>query len=350
MFSGFGSNMFSGEAFAPMNMKFEDYFRVYPVAMMPDLIRKDDSNYGGKIFLPQSALNRLTMLHIRYPMLFELLNENNQTKTYSGVLEFVAEEGRVYVPQWMMNTLEVQPGQLIQVSSCDLPLGTYVKIEPQSVDFLDISDPKAVLENALRNFSTLTVNDVIEINYNDTIYGIKVLSTKPDNIYQGICIVETDLQTEFAPPVGYVEPEYKPQSQVSSTNPITPSTVNQGAGAATMAKSLEYAKLATLSQSSGFKGSGQKLSGKTVDTQKSFNVEDLDLNLPAAPFPVPENQLFFGFPVVLPTPEEIGQEVESTDAFSGQGQSLRTKKRKDKNPNYPSLKNYSRSPENIELD
>ena len=40
---GFGSSGF------PSN-KFEEYFRCYPIAMMPDLIRKDDANYGGKIF------------------------------------------------------------------------------------------------------------------------------------------------------------------------------------------------------------------------------------------------------------------------------------------------------------
>ena len=202
MFSGFGSAMFGASQFAPMNSNFEDYFRSYPVAMMPDHIRKDDANYGGKIFLPSSALNKLTMLHIRYPMLFELSNEASGVTTHSGVLEFVAEEGRAYLPQWMMSTLQLSPGLLLKISNCDLPLGNFVKIEPQSVDFLDISDPKAVLENVLRNFSTLTVNDIIEINYNDSIFGIKVLEAKPESSSRGICVVETDLETDFAPPVG----------------------------------------------------------------------------------------------------------------------------------------------------
>ena len=47
------------------------------------------------------------MLHIRYPMLFEIKNEQNEKLTHSGVLEFIAEEGRTYLPQWMMNTLEL---------------------------------------------------------------------------------------------------------------------------------------------------------------------------------------------------------------------------------------------------
>ncbi|KAK6464453.1 ubiquitin fusion degradation protein UFD1-domain-containing protein [Scheffersomyces coipomensis] len=365
MFSGFGATVFGGGFSSPMSNKFEDFFRCYPVAMMPDHIRKDDANFGGKIFLPPSALNKLTMLHIRYPMLFELSNEAKEVKTHSGVLEFVAEEGRVYIPQWMMTTLKVSPGQLLKVSNCDLPLGSFVKIEPQSVDFLDISDPKAVLENVLRKFSTLTVNDIIEINYNDSIYGIKVLETKPDSNTKGICVVETDLETDFAPPVGYVEPEYKPVPKKPST-PIDPASVNRGAGAATMAKSINYAQIvaeASKPGSDSFHGSGQKLSGKpTEEIQTNYKIDDLDPEAPPAPLNLPDNQLFFGFPVVLPSAEDVENDTDNnpddtasnTDAesaFSGAGQSLRqSKKRKDKNSSYPSLKNYSRSPDYIEID
>ncbi|KAI5964695.1 UFD1 [Candida pseudojiufengensis] len=370
MFSNFGSSVFGGgmPGFGmPMNNKFEEYFRVYPISMMPDLIRKDDANYGGKIFLPPSSLNKLTMLHIRYPMLFEIKNELKGLVSHSGVLEFTSEEGRCYIPQWMMNTLKLQPGNLIQISNCDLNLGKFVKIEPQSVDFLDISDPKAVLENVLRKFSTLTVNDIIEINYNDSIYGIKILEVKPESNNHGICVVETDLETDFAPPVGYVEPEYKPKSVTPSTGsltPIDPSSVNRGAGAATMAKSINYANLVNdANKENKFAGSGQKLSGKKIEpnSSKSGNqtvkIEDLDINAPAVPLNLPENQLFFGFPVILPTQEEINEEKEEAkkkqqqSSFNGSGQSLRqSKKRKDKNLNHPPLKNHERSPDVIEID
>lgn len=356
MFSGFGSGggFFGGSSFVtPGNNTFEDYFRCYPVAMMPDNIRKDDANFGGKIFLPPSALNKLTMLHIRYPMLFELNNEDQSVKTHSGVLEFVAEEGRVYIPQWMMVTLKINPGQILKCSSCDLPLGNFVKIEPQSVDFLDISDPKAVLENVLRKFSTLTIGDIIEINYNDTIYGIKVLEVKPNQTSQGICVVETDLETDFAPPVGYVEPEYKPKASKNANTPLDPSKFNKNAGAGTMAKSINYAKLVKEGATTNtYKGEGQKLSGKPIsESIKSYNLDDIDVDAPPVALNLPENQLFFGFPIVLPTPDETDDEVPKANAFAGTGQSLRqSKKRKDTNKNHPSLKNHSRSPEYIEID
>jgi ubiquitin fusion degradation protein 1 len=349
MFSGFG---FGGGAFgAPMLQTFEDYFRCYPVAMMPDNIRKDDANYGGKIFLPPSALNKLTMLHIRYPMLFELVNEAAQRLTHSGVLEFVAEEGRVYLPQWMMTTLELAVGLLVKIGSCDVPLGQFVKIEPQLVDFLEILDPKAVLENVLRKFSTLTVNDIIEINYNDAIYGIKVLEVKPESASNGICVIETDLETDFAPPVGYVEPEYTPRA----TRGATP-VVSRGAGAGSMAHLIEYAKLVAESAEVKFKGAGNKLNNKHVPPPEppKVTIDDLDPNAAPVPLNLPENQLFFGFPVVLPTPEETSAApaaAGSTEAFAGSGQSLRqSKKRKDKATGHTPLKNHSRSPDYIEID
>lgn len=354
MFSGFNSGFFGGAAFAPQNNNFEDYFRCYPVAMMPDNVRKDDANFGGKIFLPPSALNKLTMLHIRYPMLFELTNEAANLTSHSGVLEFVAEEGRVYIPQWTMETLKLQPGSLIKIASCDLPNGSFVKIEPQSVDFLDISDPKAVLENALRKFSTLSVDDIIEIDYNDTRYGIKVLEVKPESASRGICVVETDLETDFAPPVGYVEPEYKPKTIKPSTTPIDPSKVSRSAGAATMAHSIGYAKIVSEGNSSEkFKGGGQKLSGKAVesDAGKKISIDDLDPNAAPVELNLPSNQIFLGWPVQLPTPVE-SEDSAPEKTYHGEGKSLRQSKKRgaSKGAGHELLKNHSRSPDYIEID
>ncbi|ORX79869.1 ubiquitin fusion degradation protein UFD1, partial [Basidiobolus meristosporus CBS 931.73] len=192
---------------------FTEHYRCYPVSMLPGNER-ENVNFGGKIILPQSALVKLASLNIAYPMLFSLTNETHARHTHAGVLEFIAEEGRVYLPHWMMQTLLLEPGDLIQVKNTTLPLGSFVKIQPQSVDFLDITDPKAVLENALRNFSTLTQGDIIMINYNNKLYEILVMEVKPEG--NGISIVETDLEVDFAPPVGYKEPPKPIQAPASS--------------------------------------------------------------------------------------------------------------------------------------
>ena len=370
MFSGFMSNAManaSNSFQSFMSQTFAELFRCYPITMMNDRIRKDDANFGGKIFLPPSALSKLSLLNIQYPMLFELTVNETGKLTHAGVLEFTAEEGRAYLPNWMLETLNVQPGALLTIRSTELPKGTFVKLEPQSVDFLDISDPKAVLENALRNFSTLTVDDVIEINYNNKIYKIKILEVKPQNGSNSVCVVETDLITDFAPPVGYVEPDYKTNIQGQSSNDSNKSNIKKKTAdkfdvsivkQGSMSTRINYPKIAMSSNkgntNNNFIGNGESLSGKKKVNEKKNDMVDtklqsLNINLDGEParLDLPLGQLFFGFPIVLPkldTENEDDKENQST-TFQGQGQSLRkANKRKTKKDHSFSKAKASRSP------
>ncbi|KAG2224067.1 hypothetical protein INT45_004948 [Circinella minor] len=308
------------------NRGFSEFYRCYPIAMMQNGSDRENVNYGGKIILPQSALEKLSQLNISYPMLFRLTNSSKGKGSHAGVLEFVAEEGRVYLPQWMMETLELEPNDLIEIKNTTLPLGSFVKIQPQSTDFLDISDPKAVLENALRNFSTLTLNDTIQITYNDKVFGIKVLEVKPNfEEHSGISIIETDLEVDFAPPVGYVEPT---RQRAPPTSSMKNQVLND--------ESLQRKKLGF----SAFDGSGQSLRGKGKESARSnkkvlenddSDKMDTDDQEPQfdpnddGPLTLSFGQLFFGFPVVLPKhPEE--EEEKPTHVFAGAGQTLRGKK------------------------
>ena len=62
----------------------------------------------------------------------------------------------------------------------------------------------ASLETALRNYSCLTTGDSIMVPYNNKKYFIDIVETKPAN---GISIIETDCEVDFAPPLDYKEPE-----------------------------------------------------------------------------------------------------------------------------------------------
>lgn len=57
--------------------------------------------------MPPSALDTLTRLNIVYPMLFKLTNKKTNRITHCGVLEFVADEGKVYLPYWV-SILEIR--------------------------------------------------------------------------------------------------------------------------------------------------------------------------------------------------------------------------------------------------
>jgi len=165
--------------------------------------------------MPQSALGKLSMLNVQYPMLFQLSNTViKEKKTHCGVLEFTAEEGKCYLPFWMMEVLCIQEGTLITVENKTLKKGNFVKVQPHLTAFINISNPKAVLEQKLRNFSCLTKGDDIAIEYNNKIFILNILEVKPDDAEtHAISIVETDINVEFAPPRDYKEPEKEKEKE-----------------------------------------------------------------------------------------------------------------------------------------
>jgi hypothetical protein len=115
-------------------------------------------------------LARAASLHIEYPLLFQISNLREGRTSHCGVLEFVAEEGVVYLPYWvrelawaplsrlpaltrrrwrcgatqMMQNLLLQEGDIVKLKSTSLPKGTFAKLRAQSKDFLEITNPKAV--------------------------------------------------------------------------------------------------------------------------------------------------------------------------------------------------------------
>ncbi len=142
-------------------------------------------------------------------MLFRLSSTVDNRMTHCGVLEFTADEGTCYIPFWMMQNLLIEEGSVITVTNVSLPKATLIKLQPQSVDFLEISNPRAVLEHALRNFSCVTKGDVIQVPYNSRNYHLALKEVQPQD---AACIIETDCNVEFDAPVGYKEPNYKAMS------------------------------------------------------------------------------------------------------------------------------------------
>ncbi|KAI5918960.1 ubiquitin fusion degradation protein UFD1-domain-containing protein [Camillea tinctor] len=328
--------------------RFDEYFRCYPMIMAPGPERPE-LNYGSKIFLPPSALQKISQLRVQWPLTMELVNGERERQTHAGVLEFVAEEGRAYIPHWMMQTLQLDVGDMIQIKSTSLELAKMVKLQPQSTNFLDISDPKAVLEKAFRNFATLTKGDVFNFEYNDEVYEIAVLEVKPETEKMGVCMIETDVSVDFAPPVGYVEP-----SRGSGTS--TPRSTRGGGLPAggllhshgTMAQAINYDAIApnattaaagSRAAASHFLSEGHKLNskkGSKAPTPKpSTPVASTSTNTPPIPrrrvngpmpLRLPPNKLFFGYEV-KPVKTDADKEAEKENAnkphFAGQGQTLR---------------------------
>ncbi|KAL7795249.1 ubiquitin fusion degradation protein UFD1 domain-containing protein [Trichoderma ceciliae] len=326
----------------PIIQRFDEYYRCYPVIMAPGSERPE-LNFGSKIILPPSALDKVSKLHVQWPLLMEMINGEKDRQSHAGVLEFIAEEGRAYIPQWMMVTLSLDVGDMIQIRTTSLELARMVKLQPQSVNFLEISDPKAVLEKAFRNFATLTKGDVFSFEYNDEVYDVAVLDVKPETDKMGVSMIETDVSVEFAAPVGYVEPERKsgtstPRSTMGGV-PAGGILHNQG----TMAQAINYSSIApsVTSVPTNFLGEGQRVAkkGSKAATPKPATPVPVDPTAApkrrtGAPVPLrlPPNKLFFGYelkPFKTDAEKEKEKEKSSKPHFAGQGQSLRaTTKRK----------------------
>lgn len=259
-----------------------------------------------------------------------------------------------------MQSLQLDVGDMIQIKSTSLELAKMVKLQPQSTNFLEISDPKAVLEKAFRNFATLTRGDVFNFEYNDEVYDVAVLEVKPETDKMGVCMIETDVSVEFAPPVGYVEPQ---RGSGTSTPRSARGVAGGGSGVppggllhnqGTMAQSINYdaikpeastAAAGARAASSHFLNEGHKLvskKGSKAPTPKpstpvagsSSNVAPPPRRTTNGPMPLrlPPNKLFFGYDV-KPAKTDADKEADKENAerphFAGQGQTLRggTKKK-----------------------
>lgn len=187
---------------------FNQEYSVYSIAMLDGSTYREDVDQGGKVIMPTSALEKLARLNIEYPMMFSI-ETRVKTTTHCGVLEFVAREGTINMPHWMMRNLALEEGARVRMRNVALPKATFAKFQPQHVDFLDLTNPKAILEKSLRNVSCLTEGDIIAITYNKKIYEILVMEVKPKSPFKAVSIVECDVELDFAPPLGYIEPDYK---------------------------------------------------------------------------------------------------------------------------------------------
>ena len=192
-------------------------------------------------------------------MLFKLKNEKLDRVTHCGVLEFLPNtDAKCYLPSWMMRHLLLQEGEKLSVESVSLRVATFVRFQPQSKDFLDISNPKAVLETALRNFSCLTKGDLIAIKYVNRDYELCVLELKPAD---AVTIIECDMEVDFAPPVDYIEPKYTPSSsQNIATTPRTTNPMAMTPGDPQLSIPTSYKSPSTFLP---FHGAGNRLNGKT---------------------------------------------------------------------------------------
>ena len=137
----------------------------------------------------------------------------------------------------------------------------------------------------MRNYSCLTAGDIIEIGYHTLTFRLLIMEITPPG--PAISVLDTDLEVDFAPPVGYVEPEYKHPSESlpSMREKFNLDTKGmqdvdaRGSGTATPSGASAEAAVAAASWEA-FKGTGNSLGGKRIKGKgiKAKGIEGVDEN------------------------------------------------------------------------
>ena len=115
------------------------------------------------VILPLSALE-LGTEKVDGSMSFIICNKSKpRLQTCCGVLEFTAEEGVCFLPAWMMALLQVEDGRRVSLRSVGVQKGNFMKLQPHETDFIQLPNPKAILEREMKNYSVVSQGSSISI-------------------------------------------------------------------------------------------------------------------------------------------------------------------------------------------
>jgi ubiquitin fusion degradation protein 1 len=208
---------------------------------------------GDKINLPSSILHTLVESEIQFPIIFEIVSKHY--KTHCGVIEFTADEGTCFIPEWIMKNLNINEGDFIYIRNVCLSHASFIKFKPE-LKFLELSDPRAVLEYILRSFSCVTIGDKLHFNYNFKEYILEVIEVKPK---KACYIIDADIEVEFDEPDGYI-----PLPKMVLPEPVKSETASEASNIVFSNKSnasnSNSTKWGKTSKIAHFQGSGNKLS------------------------------------------------------------------------------------------
>lgn len=172
--------------------------------------------YSNKILLPPSMLHKINERDdIEFPLFFKVINPICDFGRVCAVHEFTSTEGLIIMPYYIMEELGIQEGSDVNIDYVNPPKGSYLKIRPHKTEFINLKDPKAVLEHIMsKDYPVITEGETIVIDYKDIgkRFRLDIVKTEPSEI---IKTIDTDLNLDFDTPLDYVEP---PKVDISRVN------------------------------------------------------------------------------------------------------------------------------------
>ena len=214
--------------------------------------KQQELEYTNKIILSEDVLYEYKDDKEMFPLTFRIVNPETLLSTICSVHEFTALPGTCIIPYRIMDNLMLEQGSKVTLVYESVPKGSYIKIKPHRTKFINLSNPKAVLEKHLNiNYPTLTKGETVSINYNNEIYFIDIVDTKP---VESIKILDSDINLDFDEPLDYVEPKREPEEKMEAENEIIKSQEKRSV--------QSYSKTAKTGVFVPFSGVGHKLGNK----------------------------------------------------------------------------------------
>ena len=178
--------------------------------------------YGNKILLPSSMLPDLDIEN--GTVYFSVMNPRNCKEIFVGVHEYNDSPGICFLPHAMIERLHLNDEPAIIKQIKDVESGTYIKIKPYEKAFIELEDPKAILERFIsKNYPILSKNEVIIIKYLDIEYHIEVVECNPAHTIQ---TTNCDINVDFEKPLDMIEEERIP-SPPAVQNTIVSQELNE---------------------------------------------------------------------------------------------------------------------------
>uniref|UniRef100_A0A7R9UCA8 Uncharacterized protein n=2 Tax=Pinguiococcus pyrenoidosus TaxID=172671 RepID=A0A7R9UCA8_9STRA len=163
--------------------------------------------YCDRAMIPASLARDIMQHKLDYPWQFELSPFQNGPlplatslcqRLYCGILiQRVSPENFIFLPKWMMRALGLKPRDEIVLKHRKLPAARQVKFRP--LKRMKLSQPRAVLENELKHYSTVTRGSTVTFHYNGRLYEMIVedVNAGRQGAVEAASIEDTDVTTEI---------------------------------------------------------------------------------------------------------------------------------------------------------
>ena len=89
----------------------------------------------------------------------QIKNKSNKQSIVCAVHEYTESPGIIFIPSRLMNSIGLDAGDEVLVTQkTNIPKGEYIKIKPFETAFIELSNPKVVLEKCIsENYRILSL-------------------------------------------------------------------------------------------------------------------------------------------------------------------------------------------------